>query len=121
MNLEALHEIANIGRSLIRIAELFKEETLIQEESSVETLRTKEEEEAEVSVKLDEPVKVQEANSHPTCTEADLKKAFIALSEMEKDSEAIALLTKYGYSKLSQVNEKDYQSLKEEAEAIANA
>lgn len=119
MNLEALHEIANIGRSLIRIAELFKEETLIQEESSVETLRTKEE--AEVSVKLDEPVKAQEANSHPTCTEADLKKAFISLSEMEKDSEAIALLTKYGYSKLSQVNEKDYQSLKEEAEAIANA
>lgn len=96
-------EVSKIGRSLIRIAELLKEEK----------------DPAETPIKKEEPI--TEQKTLPACTFTDVKKAFFTLSEAGKDEAAITLLSKFGCSKLSDVKEEDYTALKAEAEAIANA
>lgn len=111
MKNDVLHEIANIGRSLIRIAEILREDPKELIKTTVETQVTKEE--------PDSPA--HEPSTSPTCTFIDLKKAFHNLSEKGMDAAAIALLAEFGCSKLSQIAEKDYATLKQKAEDILNA
>ena len=106
MRNEVLDEISNIGKSLIKIAEYFKTD---------EAMDVKQEEQA----KQQEPVISAETST--ACTLTDLKKAFFALSEKGMDSAAVTLLAEFGYSKLSQVAEKDYAALKQKAEDITHA
>lgn len=110
-----LDEMITAGQKMIEAANELK--AMFSETSELEPKKATKKKET-----TDEPATAPaETESPKTYTFTEVRGIMAALSGQGKKAEAKALLQKFGANRLSDLDEKDYAALVEEAQVIANA
>ena len=114
-----LDEMITCGQNLVKAAQELKE--LFSEEGAVKPQKTASKQLFDPTPKKKEdPKEVKAEPEAKTYTFQEVRGIMASLSGSGKKTEAKALLTKFGASRLSEVKEEDFPALVAEAEAILN-
>ena len=118
--IDCADKVAKLGRLLKEFVPQFAAllpETPI-EVSAVETKATKVLEDKKKTTKKAEPKAEEKKEETPTYSFEDVRKAFAAKSHAGHTAEVKSLITKYGASRLSDIQESDYANLMADLEVI---
>ena len=114
---ECADKVAKLGRLLKEVLPQLAEQTT--EAPAVEAKETKSStDKKKATTKKAEPKAEEVKDETPTYSFEDVRKAFAAKSHAGHTAEVKALITKYGASRLSDIQESDYANLMADLEVI---